>query len=164
MKNKRTISLSNGWTAEFENQGEFRMSSEGWNMLLLGPNDRIIRWFQKEIVLVNDYDGSQANSCIQLSENGHHGYLSTGLEAHWVLDFQRCMIAPHRLYISHHQGSKYISAYEQPAFQRTQEYVTIQGELIYITFPFCTDGDFPKVWCKYLNIRRRQLNETYFTP
>jgi hypothetical protein len=162
MKEKKTISLSNGWNAEFENRGEFRMSSEGWNMLLLGPDGKSIRWFENEIVLVNDYDGAQAQSCIKLSEDGNHGYLTTGLEANWVLDFQRCMFAPHRLYISHHQGQKYISAYEQPAFRRAQEYVTIDGKLIYITFPFCTEGDFAQVWDKYLTIRRKQLDETYF--
>jgi hypothetical protein len=72
------------------------------------------------------------------------------------------MIAPHRLYISHHQGNKYISAYEQPAFQRAQDYVTIEGRTDLHHFPFCTDDDFPTVWGRYLNIRRRQLDETYF--
>ena len=49
-----------GWNAEFENQGEFRMSTEGWNMLLNGPDHRQIKFFEKQIVLVNDYDGTQA--------------------------------------------------------------------------------------------------------
>lgn len=159
---KRIVSLSNGWTAEFQNLGEFRMSAEGWNMLLSGPDEKKIRFFEKEIVLVNDYDGTQAQSCLRLSEDGNHAYLSTGLEFGWVIDFARCMITPHRVYISHHHGEKYISAYEQPAFRRTQEYVTISGELIYITFPFCTDTEFPRVWGDYLEIRRRQLDELYF--
>lgn len=159
---KTSVALSNGWNAEFENRGEFRMSTEGWNMLLYNPDHRKIRYFEREIVLVNDYDGTQAQSCIQLSDDGKHGYLTTGLEFGWVIDFTRCMIAPHRVYISHHQGEKYVSAYEQPAFRRTQEYVTISGKLIYITFPFCKDEDFPDVWKDYLKVRRRQLVEIYF--
>ncbi len=159
---KRTVQLSNGWTAEFTNRGEFRMASEGWNMLLLGQNGSRIRYFEDEIVLVNDYDGSQAQSCIQLSDDGKHGYLTTGLEFAWIIDFGRCMISPHRVYISHHHGDKYVSAYEQPAYRKTQEYVTVGGKLIYITFPFCDDKDFSRVWTEYLEIRRRQLDETYF--
>lgn len=156
------VSLANGWTAEFANQGEFRMSMEGWNMLLSGPDHRRIRHFEKEIVLVNDFDGTQAQSCLRLSDDGNHAYLTSGLEFAWVIDFPRCMFAPHRAYISHHQGEKYVSAYEQPALRRTQEYVTISGKLIYITFPFCTDEGFPRVWTEYLEIRKRQLDELYF--
>ncbi len=159
---KRTIQLSNGWTAEFTNRGEFRMASEGWNMLLLGPNESRIRHFENEIVLVNDSDGTQAQACIRLSDDRKHGYLTTGLEFAWVIDFERGMFTPHRAYISHHHGSKYVSAYEQPAYRKTQEYVTIGGKLIYITFPFCSDDDFPRVWTEYLDIRRRQLDQTYF--
>jgi hypothetical protein len=159
---KRNTVLSNGWTAEFTNRGEFRMSAEGWNMLLSGPSQRRIRYFENEIVLVNDNDGTAAQSCIQLSDDGKHGYLTTGLEFGWVIDFAQGMIAPHRVYISHHQGEKCLSAYEQPAFRRTQEYVRIPGKLIYITFPFCKDEEFPRVWSEYLEVRRRQLDELYF--
>ncbi len=159
---KTSVALSNGWNAEFENRGEFRMSTEGWSMFLSNPDQRKIRYFEREIVLVNDHDGTQARSCIRLSDDGKHGYLTTGLEFGWIIDFARCMITPHRVYISHHQGEKYISAYEQPAFKRTQEYVTISGKLIYITFPFCKDEDFPRVWADYLEVRRRQLDELYF--
>jgi hypothetical protein len=161
MKNK-TVLLSNGWTAEFVNKGEFRMSTEGWSLLLSGPNNRMIRYFEKEIVLVNDYDGKQAESCIQLSEDGKHGYLITGLQFAWVIDFAQGMIAPHRVYILHHQGEKHLSAYEQPAFGQMQEYVRISGKLIYITFPYCKDEEFPGVWAKYLGVRRQQLDELYF--
>lgn len=131
-------------------------------MLLLGPAERRIRHFEDEIVLVNDNDGSQAQSCIRLSDDGKHGYLTTGLEFAWVIDFDRRMFSPHRVYISHRHGHKYVSAYEQPAYRRTQEYATIDGTLIYITFPFCGDEDFARVWTEYLEIRRRQLDETYF--
>jgi len=162
MKNKNVVSLSNGWTAEFTNQGEFRMSAEGWNMLLSSPDHRHIRYFEKEIVLVNDDDGTLAQSCILLSDDGKHSYLTTGLEHGWVIDFARGMIAPHRVYIRHRHGEKHLSAYEQPAFKQSQEYVTIGGKLIYITFPFCTDEDFPRVWADYMEIRRRQLEEVYF--
>lgn len=159
---KKSVALSNGWNAEFENRGEFRMSTEGWSMLLFGPDHRKIRYFAREIVLVNDHDGTQAQSCIELSDDGKNGYLTTGLEFGWVIDFAQGMIAPHRVYISHHQGEKYISLYEQPAFRRTQEYVRISGKLIYITFPFCKDDDFPCFWADYMEVRRRQLDELYF--
>jgi hypothetical protein len=159
---KKIVPLPNGWTATFANQGEFRMSTEGWNLLLSGPAHRRINYFEKEIVLVNDYDGMQAESCIRLSDDGNHGYLTTGLEFAWVIDFARCMLSPHRVYISHHRGDKYLSAYEQPAFRQTQEYVTISGKLIYITFPFSTDEEFPRVWAHYLESRKRQLEELYF--
>lgn len=131
-------------------------------MLLLSPDNRRIQYFMNEIVLVNDEDGSQAQSCIQFSKDQKYGYLTTGLEFGWVIDFSRYAFAPHRVYISHHNGDKYLSAFEQPAFKRTQEYVTIAGKLIYLTFPFCTDEDFPRVWAEYLEIRKRQLDETYF--
>src|SRR5690349_1996504 len=108
--NNRTCVLSNGWTAEFTCLGEFQMSAEGWDMLLSGPNGQAICFFQKRIVLVNDYDGKQAQSCIQLSDDGKHGYLKDGMEEAWVLDFERRLVAPHRLYIHHSQGDKYISA------------------------------------------------------
>lgn len=159
---KKTISLINGWTAEFANQGEFRMSSEAWNMLLYGPNHNRIRHFEREIVLVNDYDGTQAQSCIQFSDDGKYAYLTTALESAWIIDFSRCSFAPHRVHIRQHQDEKYISVYEQPAFRRTQEYVTISGKLIYITFPFCTDEEFPRVWTEYQDIRKRQIAELYF--
>ena len=161
---KNIVQLSNGWSAEFENQGEFRMSTEGWNMSLNGPDHKRIRYFEKEIVLVNDFEGKQAQSCIQLSEDGRHGYLTTGLEFGWVIDFTRNLFAPHRVYISHHQGEKYLQAYEQPAFKGTQEYVRISGKLIYITFPFYNDEKFPRVWIEYLEVRKRQLDELYFRP
>lgn len=159
---KRIVSLVNGWTAEFANQGEFRMSSEAWNMLLCGPAHRRIRHFEEEIVLVNDHDGAQVRSCIRLSDDGKYAYLTTGLEFAWVIDFSRCAFAPYRVYISHHQDDKHISVYEQPAFRRAQEYVTISGKLIYITFPFCTDEEFPRVWTQYQDIRKRQIAELYF--
>jgi len=89
---RHRVRLRNGWTADFQNQGEFRMGAETWNMLLSGPGSMAIRHFENEIVLVNDRDGFQARSCIKLSEDGHRGYLSTGVEAHWVLDFERCRI------------------------------------------------------------------------
>lgn len=159
---KHIVQLSNGWMAEFANHGEFRMASEGWGMLLLGPAERCIRYFENEIVLVNDESGSQAHSCIQLSSDGKYGYLRTGLDFAWVIDFDKCMIAPHRVYISHHNGGKYVSAYEQPAYRKTQEYVTVAGKLVYITFPFCSDNDFPRVWTEYLETRKKQLDDTYF--
>lgn len=159
----RNWTLSNGWTAEFTNLGEFRMSTEGWDMLLTGPDGQSIHFFQKRIVLVNDYDGKQAKSCIQLSDDGKYGYLTDGLEGAWVLDFLRCMVAPHRFYIHHHQGDKSVAAFEQPAFRRTQEYVRISGKLIYITFPFCSDVDLPTMLADYIAVRKRQLDELYFS-
>ena len=52
--------------------------------------------------------------------------------------------------------------YEQPAFKRAREYISVTGKHIYLTFPFTKDEDFPKVWEEYLLIRRRQLDEIYF--
>ena len=162
MKN-RIVALSNGWTAEFTNLGEFKMSCEGWDMLLVGPDGQSIRYFQKRVVLVNDDDGKQAQSCIQLSDDGKHGYLTDGLDGAWVLDFERRMVAPHRLYIHHHQGDKYVSAFEQPTFRCAREYVTISGKLIYITFPFCAGTDLPAILGDYIVLRKRQLDELYFS-
>jgi hypothetical protein len=161
---KRLVTLSNGWNAEFINRGEFRMSSEKWSLLLTGPDLKRIGFFEKEIVLVNDFDGTQAESCIRLSDDGRHAHLTTGLEFAWVLDFQRCMFAPHRVYISHRQAENCVLVYELPAFRRTQEFVTISGKIVYITFPFCTGDDFPRAWAEYLDVRRRQLDELYFKP
>lgn len=62
--NTHTITLANGWVASFENQGEFRMSAESWNLVLHGPDQRTLRYFDDQIVLVNDEDGTQASSCI----------------------------------------------------------------------------------------------------
>ena len=160
--NDHSSTLSNGWTAEFNYLGEFRMSCEGWDLVLRGPDGQLLRYFQKKAVLVNDYDGSHAQSCVQLSDNGIHGYLKDDFEQAWVLDFKRRMIAPHRLLISHHQGEKYISAFEQPAFKRTQEYVTIGGKLIYITFPFVLDEDLGRILDEYIRVRREQLDELYY--
>lgn len=162
--NKHQISLSNGWIAEFENQGEFRMSAEGWNLVLQGPDQRSIQYFRDKIIVVNDDDGTQAKSCIRLSDDGVYGYLSTGLDQGWVIDFARGMIAPHRVSISHsHDGyDESISMFEQPAFKRAREYISVTGKYIYLTFPLTKDEDFPKVWEEYLRIRRRQLDELYF--
>ncbi|WP_231669726.1 hypothetical protein [Pseudomonas lini] len=103
--NKHRITLSNGWIAEFENQGEFRMSAEGWNLTLKGPDQKSIQYFNDKIVIVNDDNGAQAKSCIRLSNDGVYGYLSTGLDHGWVIYFARGMIAPHRVSISHrHDG------------------------------------------------------------
>jgi hypothetical protein len=157
-----TTQLANGWTADFTYLGEFRMSCEGWDMQLRGPKGQAIHYFQKRVVLVNDFDGQHARSCIRLSDDGKYGYLTDDLEGAWILDFAKCMFAPYRFYIHHHQGEKYISAFEQPAFKRAQEYVTIAGKLMYVTFPFCSDEDFPRIWEDYLHVRRRQLNELYF--
>lgn len=158
-----TTALPNGWKAEFSYLGEIRMSTEGWDMLLSGPDGQYIRYFQKRVVLVNDYNGEQAQSCIQLSDDGKYGYLKDGLEGAWVLDFARCMVAPHRFYIHHNQGDKYVSAFEQPAYRRAREYVTVAGKLIYITFPFCSDAELPNMLGDYLAVRKRQLVELYFT-
>ncbi|WP_223488156.1 hypothetical protein [Pseudomonas sp. A-RE-19] len=162
--NKHRITLSNSWIAEFENQGEFRMSAEGWNLILNGPDQKSIQYFNDKIVIVNDDNGAQAKSCIRLSNDGVYGYLSTGLNHGWVIDFARGMIAPHRVSISHrHDGyDESISMYEQPAFKRAREYISVTGKHIYLTFPFTKDEDFPKVWEEYLLIRRRQLDEIYF--
>jgi len=160
--NTNTVLLANGWTAVFTNRGEFRMGAEAWVMLLIGPDHRQIKFFETEIVLVNDNNGKLAQSCIELSDDGRHGYLTTGLDHGWVIDFTRSMIAPHRVYLSHHQGENYLQAYEQPVFKRTQEYVRIANRLIYITFPFCKDEEFTRIWADYIEIRKRQLDEVYF--
>ncbi|NBF07858.1 hypothetical protein [Pseudomonas sp. Fl4BN1] len=159
------ISLANGWTAEFTNQGEFRMGAEAWNLLLLGPEQQSIQYFTQQIVLVNDDDGSQARSCISLSEDGAYGYLSAGVEHGWVLDFVHCRIAPHRVRISHHHEGydESVSLFEQPAFKRVREYIRVTGRFIYLTFPLTPDEDFPGVWEEYQQIRRRQLDELYFS-
>ena len=85
MTNHR-IELSNGWIAEFANQGEFRMDAEGWNLVLHGPQGQSIQYFNDQIVLVNDDDGTQAKACLQLSEDGVYGYLSTSVGTGWVID------------------------------------------------------------------------------
>ena len=161
METKKTT-LPNGWVAEFTNKGEFRMASEGWDMLLFGPDEKTIKYFKDKIVLVNDYDSNQAQSCIELSDDERYGLLSDGLDQKWIIDFNECKIAPFRVYISHHQKSKYISAFEQPAYKKAQSYVTISGQLLYITFPFYADVEFPKIWDEYVSKRREQLDELYF--
>ena len=40
------ISLANGWTAEYTEQGEFRMGAVGWNLQLRGPEQQAIRYFE----------------------------------------------------------------------------------------------------------------------
>ena len=162
--NKRQITLANGWTATFENRGEFRMGAEGWGLVLQGPDNRTIQYFADQIILVNDEDGTQASSCIRLSSDGVYGYLSAAINSCWVIDFARGMIAPHRasIYHYHHAYDESISHYEQPAFKRERQYISVVGMHIYLTFPLTRDEDFPKVWDEYLSIRRRQLDELYF--
>lgn len=160
--NSHTSILGNGWIAEFNNLGEFRMSCEGWDLMLNGPAGQSIRYFQKQPVLINDHDGKKAQSCIEISDDGVHGYLKDDFEQAWVLDFKRRMIAPHRLVIRHHSGEKYIAALEQPAFKRTQEYIRIGGRLIYITFPFAMDSELSRTLDDYLHVRKRQLDELYY--
>ncbi|VVQ05584.1 hypothetical protein [Pseudomonas fluorescens] len=162
--NKHQITLTNGWTATFDNNGEFRMGAEGWSLSLQGPDGRNIHYFADQIVLVNDDDGTQANSCLHLSTDGVYGYLSTAVDSCWVIDFSRCMIAPHRVNIRHYHDTydESVAAYEQPAFKRTRQYISVVGKYIYLTFPLTKDEDFPKVWEEYLSIRRRQLDELYF--
>ncbi len=138
------------------------MGCVGWDMILNGPEGQTMRYFHDKIVLVNDHDGQKAQSCIELSDDGNHGYLTDDMGGAWVLDFARCMIAPHRLSISHHQGDKYLTAFEQPAFRRTQEYARIRGRLIYITFPFCSDEDISGALDDYIRVRRQQLDALYF--
>ncbi|MBP5948381.1 MULTISPECIES: hypothetical protein [Pseudomonas] len=162
--NTRQITLANGWTATFENNGEFHMGAEGWSLLLQGPDNRMIQYFADQIVLVNDEDGTQANSCIRLSSDGVYGYLSTAVDNCWVIDFARGMIAPHRVSIRHHHDAydESVALFEQPAFKRARQYISVVGRYIYLTFPLTRDEDFPKVWDEYLSIRRRQLDELYF--
>lgn len=159
-----SVTLANGWVAMFENQGEFRMSAEGWNLVLRGPDDRTISYFNDQIVLVNDDDGAQARSCISLSSDGIYGYLGTALGHGWVIDFSRSMIAPHRMDIYHHHDGydESVSVTEQPTFKRARQYIQVTGRFIYLTFPLTREQDFPKVWEEYLAIRRRQLDELYF--
>ncbi|MDS9874243.1 hypothetical protein RMI40_05220 [Pseudomonas protegens] len=158
------ISLANGWTAEFTEQGEFRMGAVDWNLQLRGPEQQAIRYFESQIVLVNDEDGVQARKAISLSEDGVYGYLGSDMSHGWVIDFSRCMIAPHRVTISHYHYAydEYISLLEQPAYKRVREYISVSGRTYYLTFPLTRDEDFPKVWEEYLVIRRRQLDELYF--
>lgn len=163
-KNTRQIPLANGWIAEFKNQGEFRMGAEGWSLVLHGPHNACIQYFKDQIVVVNDDDGALAESCISLSSDGVYGYLSTGLNHGWVIDFARSMIAPHRITLAHHHDAydEHLALYEQPAFKRAREYIRVTDRLIYLTFPLTKDQDFPEVWAQYLLIRRRQLDELYF--
>jgi hypothetical protein len=74
------------------------------------------------------------------------------------------MIAPHRVSIYHYHDAydESVAAYEQPAFKRARQYISVVGKYIYLTFPLTKDEDFPKVWEEYLSIRRRQLDELYF--
>ena len=158
------ISLANGWTAEYTEQGEFRMGAVGWNLQLRGPEQQAIRYFESQIVLVNDEDGVQARKAISLSEDGVYGYLGSDMSHGWVIDFSRCMIAPHRVTISHYHYAydEYISLLEQPAYKRVREYISVSGRSYSLTFPLTRAEDFPKVWEEYLVIRRRQLDELYF--
>lgn len=162
--NTHTITLANGWVANFENQGEFRMSAESWNLVLHGPDQRTLRYFDDQIVLVNDEDGTQASSCIRLSSDGVYGYLGTALGHGWVIDFARGMIAPHRIDIRHYHAGydESVAVTEQPTFKRARQYIQVTGKFIYLTFPFNREEDFPAVWEEYLSIRRRQLDELYF--
>jgi len=95
--NTRQITLANQWTATFQNIGEFRMGVEGWGLLLQGPDNQTIKYFADQIVLANDEDGNQANTCILLSVDGVYGCLHTAVDGVWVIDFARGMIAPHRV-------------------------------------------------------------------
>ncbi|MDH2077048.1 hypothetical protein [Pseudomonas atacamensis] len=162
--NTRQITLANRWTATFQNIGEFRMGVEGWGLLLQGPNNQTIKYFADQIVLANDEDGNQANTCILLSGDGVYGYLRTAIDGDWVIDFARGMIAPHRVTIRHHHDAydESLSLYEQPAFKRARQYVSVVGKHIYLTFPLTRDEDFPNLWEEYLAIRKRQLDELYF--
>lgn len=159
-----TIELANGWIAAFANQGEFRMGAEGWNLVLHGPGDQSIHYFSDQVVLVNDDDGTHAKACIQLSEDGVYGYLSTALSTGWVIDFARGMLAPHRIDIRHYHEryDESIALHEQPAFKRARQYIQVKGRFVYLTFPLTREQDFPDVWAQYVAIRRRQLDELYF--
>lgn len=128
--NTHTFTLANGWVATFENQGEFRMSAESWNLVLHGPDQRAIRYFHDQIVLVNDEDGAQASRCIRLSSDGVHGYLDTALGHGWVIDFARGMIAPHRIDIRHYHEryDESVSVTEQPTFKRARQYIQVTGK------------------------------------
>src|SRR5690606_40699636 len=66
---------------------------EGWGLLLQGPDNRTIKYFADQIVLANDEDGNQANTCILLSVDGVYGCLRTAVYGDWVIDFARGMIA-----------------------------------------------------------------------
>ncbi|PMW93491.1 hypothetical protein C1X59_29745 [Pseudomonas sp. FW215-R2] len=162
--NCHKITLPNDWIAEFNNTGEFHMGAEGWGLLLTGPNQNRINYFNDQVVLVNDDEGVHARSCIRLSDNGVYGYLTTAVDSSWVIDFSRGMIAPHRISIhQRHDGyDETVSVHEQPAFKRTRQYLSVSGKHIYLTFPFTRDEDFPTVWEEYLSIRRRQIDELYF--
>ena len=66
----RTVELSNGWSAIFTNRGEFRMGTEGWGMLLSGPNGDHIRFFDDQLIVANDHDGERAASCLKVFGQG----------------------------------------------------------------------------------------------
>lgn len=74
------------------------------------------------------------------------------------------MIAPHRVTIRHHHDAydETLALYEQPAFKRARQYISVVGKHIYLTFPLTRDEDFPNLWEEYLAIRKRQLDELYF--
>ena len=160
--NNYKIELPNKWTATFTHKGEFRMACEFWDLELVGPNQENISYFKNKIVLVNDYEGEVAKTCIEISSDKRYGLLSDGNEGQWVIDFKQLKIAPYRWNIHHNKNDKYLAHYEQPAYMMTQEYVQMKNQLIYLTFPLTDISKLDSVIDSYLCIRKRQLEETYF--
>ena len=156
------IKLKNGWVANFTYKGEFKMACEYWDLFLTGPNQEEFSFFKNKIVLVNDYDGTLAEKAIQISTDSKYAYLNTGEDEAWVISFDDGKISPHRLYIRHNLRSKYLSAYERPAYKGAQEYVQLKNKLIYLTFPFLGGKEMDEKLNEYLAIRRKQLESTYF--
>ena len=138
------------------------MSSDYWDLVLTNSSGDEITYFEDKIILVNDYDGQLADSCLKLSDEGNYGYLSDSLEGKWVIDFDTLKIAPHRWYIHYSYGDEHLSAYEQPTFRQARHYVRMKNELIYLTFPFTDIDEIDRVIEEYLEIRKEQLTKTYF--
>ena len=160
--NDYKIVLDNKWTATFKYKGEFRMASEFWDLELTSPENVTISYFKNKIVLVNDFDGGCSKNCIEISKDGQFGFMHDGLQGEWVIDFKSLKIAPYRWYIHHDKDGKYLAHYEQPAYLMAREYVQMPNKLIYLTFPLTEIDQLDQVLSEYLDLRKRQLEDTYF--
>ena len=156
------IELPNGWSALFRYKGEFRMGCDGWDLILSHTSGESIDYFTNSPVLVNDYDGSSANNAIKVSNEPNFIVINTDLDSRWVLNLSDRTIAPVLFRIHHNVKGKYLSALEQPCYKAAQEYIQLKGELVYLTFPLTPVATFKDVFEDYLEIRKRQLEETYF--
>jgi hypothetical protein len=152
--------LPNGWTATFKYLGEFKMGCDYWGMHLALNNDSI-NYFDKKIVLINDYNSESIKKAIRFDRSGIFAKISI-FEEEYIIDFSRLAMTCLKINITCNKGNNYVTVVDQPAMDRARNYVTVDENMIYCTFPFVEIYRFNKVMDAYLEERREQIMELYF--